>query len=145
MEGHEFNPPVVPARMPQASAVRLGAVTLCTVLASGLLAQVSPFAHAHAIVVKSTPAANSTVPAGTLEVAIAFNTRLDRARSRLVLADPAGEAAPVPLRRDSGATSIHGRADLANPGRWKLRWQVLAADGHITRGEIPFNVATPQR
>jgi len=25
-------------------------------------------------------------------------------------------------------------------GAYKLRWQVLAADGHITRGEISFEV-----
>ncbi|MBV8200512.1 MAG: copper resistance protein CopC, partial [Acidobacteria bacterium] len=27
------------------------------------------------------------------------------------------------------------------PGAYKLRWQVLAADGHITRGEVPFRVS----
>jgi methionine-rich copper-binding protein CopC len=25
-------------------------------------------------------------------------------------------------------------------GAYRLRWQVLASDGHITRGEIPFTV-----
>jgi methionine-rich copper-binding protein CopC len=25
-------------------------------------------------------------------------------------------------------------------GSYTLRWQVLASDGHISRGEIPFNV-----
>jgi methionine-rich copper-binding protein CopC len=27
------------------------------------------------------------------------------------------------------------------PGSYRLRWQVLALDGHITRGDIPFTVA----
>jgi methionine-rich copper-binding protein CopC len=27
------------------------------------------------------------------------------------------------------------------PGEYRLRWQVLASDGHITRGEIPFAVS----
>ena len=26
------------------------------------------------------------------------------------------------------------------PGRYRLRWQVLALDGHITRGDIPFTI-----
>jgi methionine-rich copper-binding protein CopC len=29
------------------------------------------------------------------------------------------------------------------PGDYRLRWQVLAYDGHITRGEIPFTVMHP--
>jgi len=28
-------------------------------------------------------------------------------------------------------------------GAYRLRWQVLASDGHITRGEIPFTVTSP--
>jgi methionine-rich copper-binding protein CopC len=32
------------------------------------------------------------------------------------------------------------RADDLKRGAYKLRWQVLAADGHITRGEIFFKV-----
>jgi methionine-rich copper-binding protein CopC len=31
------------------------------------------------------------------------------------------------------------RADLS-PGAYSVRWQVLAVDGHITRGEVPFTV-----
>jgi len=26
------------------------------------------------------------------------------------------------------------------PGAWRLRWQVLALDGHITRGDVPFAI-----
>ena len=31
-------------------------------------------------------------------------------------------------------------AQAGGTGRWRLRWQVLALDGHITRGDIPFEV-----
>jgi methionine-rich copper-binding protein CopC len=27
------------------------------------------------------------------------------------------------------------------PGAYVLRWQVLAVDGHITRGDVPFTVS----
>jgi hypothetical protein len=26
------------------------------------------------------------------------------------------------------------------PGRYAVHWQVLATDGHVTRGQIPFRV-----
>jgi methionine-rich copper-binding protein CopC len=42
------------------------------------------------------------------------------------------------------ATSVSRDVELANHRScsrpYKLRWQVLAADGHITRGEISFEV-----
>ncbi|MFI4981818.1 MAG: copper resistance protein CopC, partial [Nevskiales bacterium] len=31
-------------------------------------------------------------------------------------------------------------ADLATPGAYVVRWQVLSVDGHITRGDVPFTV-----
>jgi methionine-rich copper-binding protein CopC len=42
---------------------------------------------------------------------------------------------------------LSGRAHVAAEGRWKLRWQVLSLDGHITRGEVSFSVrdAAPAR
>jgi methionine-rich copper-binding protein CopC len=27
-----------------------------------------------------------------------------------------------------------------SPGKYAIHWQVLAVDGHITRGQIPFEV-----
>jgi hypothetical protein len=29
------------------------------------------------------------------------------------------------------------------PGAYVVRWQVLAVDGHITRGDVPFTVTAP--
>ena len=34
---------------------------------------------------------------------------------------------------------LTGRAELV-PGSYVLHWQVLAVDGHITRGDVPFTV-----
>jgi methionine-rich copper-binding protein CopC len=31
--------------------------------------------------------------------------------------------------------------DGLGSGAYRLRWQVLAVEGHITRGDIPFTVA----
>jgi methionine-rich copper-binding protein CopC len=113
-------------------------------LTAGLLlaaaALIAPGAHAHAIVVKSSPAPNAAIVPGSLAVTVTFNTRLDRARSRLSLEAPDGRTTTVMLRDDLAPTTLGGHSELATPGRWKLRWQVLAADGHITRGEIPFRV-----
>jgi methionine-rich copper-binding protein CopC len=115
--------------------VGAGFVTL-----AACLTIVPPAAQAHAIVVTSAPAANAVVPGGSLTITIGFNTRLDRVRSRLFVEGPDGVVTPVALSGDRGDTRLSGPAEVRTAGRWKVRWQVLAADGHITRGEIPFRV-----
>ena len=99
-------------------------------------------AHAHAIVVESTPAVGAEVPGPDVAVTLHYNNRIDKARSRLTLL--VGDK-PVKLAIDSdGAPDIlTTRATGLTPGTYRLRWQVLALDGHITRGEIPFTVTAP--
>lgn len=126
--------------MPTMSRSRGG---LC---ALALLAALAPgAARAHALVVSSEPASGGRLAAPPAEAVVRFNSRIDHARSQLLLA---------PVREGAGGTADERRLDLAAspdtelraalpplpPGRWRLRWQVLALDGHITRGDIPFQV-----
>lgn len=58
----------------------------------------------------------------------------------LRLARPDGSRASLPIRPDGPPDVVSAGAELA-PGAYTLRWQVLAVDGHITRGDVPFTVA----
>ena len=104
-----------------------------TLLASG--------AVAHAIATTAHPAAGSTVRAGTIDVGVEFNARIDRRRSRLLLHAPGGADAPVVPDERAPPNVMRGTASLGESGHWEVRWQVLSQDGHITRGVIPFDVA----
>ncbi len=97
-------------------------------------------AEAHAIVVGSKPAANGKVAQGPLEILLQFNSRIQIDLSRVDLVDPAGKVSALSIAEGSASGSLAARARADAVGRWKLRWQVLSADGHITRGEIPFVV-----
>jgi methionine-rich copper-binding protein CopC len=68
-----------------------------------------------------------------------FNSRIDRARSRLTLIG-ADRAQTVLALLPGPDDMLSARAVLAR-GRATVRWQVLALDGHITRGDVPFTVA----
>ena len=98
-------------------------------------------AAAHAIVVAASPAVDAQLHGSAIPVLLRFNSRIDQQRSRLSLihADGSSEALPLAPAEspDSLAATINGIA----PGNYRLRWQVLAVDGHITRGDIPFVVA----
>ncbi len=83
------------------------------------------------------------MPSGKIAFLLHFNSRIDRARSRLTLqgGDKAGGSAPsvLPVPDVGHPDVMTTSADLA-AGAYTLRWQVLAVDGHITRGEVPFTV-----
>ena len=99
-------------------------------------------AFAHAILVDSTPAVNTTIPAGHEAMTLRFNSRIDRERSRLTLIAPDKTETRLPIGKDGAADIMTTASDL-QPGAYTVRWQVLAIDGHITRGDVPFTVRAP--
>ncbi|WP_207791987.1 copper resistance CopC family protein [Siccirubricoccus phaeus] len=103
-------------------------------------------AAAHAVVIGSSPAAAAVLPALPGTVTIRFNSRIDHARSRLLLVPPEGEPLALALAPPGEHTVLEAAIPPSLPapaGGWRLRWQVLAIDGHITRGDIPFRLGTP--
>lgn len=98
-------------------------------------------ASAHAILMESHPAAGATVVAGATPVMVRFNSRIDHARSRLVLRQ--GQTDTVLPLHASTAPDLLAATAMVAPGTYTLRWQVLALDGHVTRGDVPFTVRAP--
>jgi methionine-rich copper-binding protein CopC len=99
-------------------------------------------ASAHAILMESTPALQATVPAGPVPVTLRFNSRIDRARSRVTLVRPGADPVVLPVPASGAEDRLETKADLP-PGPAVIRWQVLAVDGHITRGDVPITVTAP--
>jgi methionine-rich copper-binding protein CopC len=97
-------------------------------------------AWGHAIIVSARPAVGATLPQGELDVRLEFNSRIDRQRSRMTLRRPDGSESHVAFAADAPSNVLAGRAELTRAGGWKLDWQVLSVDGHITRGEVAFSV-----
>ena len=108
-------------------------------------------AHAHAILLESHPAAGEQIAPGTLPLSLRFNSRIDAERSRVTLIGPranstdtkGGAEAILPIIAAGSGEVIVATTTLA-PGFYLLRWQVLAVDGHITRGETRFSVSAPK-
>ncbi len=96
-------------------------------------------ALAHAILTGSTPATGGTIAAGHQALDFRYNSRIDHRRSRLTLTAPDGTQAVLPIAPASATNALDAQADL-KPGAYTLRWQALALDGHITRGDVPFTV-----
>ena len=123
----------MPIRPPQRFA---GAI----VLLIALLAVSQHRALAHAVLLSSTPQKNVVVSGPDIAISLKYNSRVDGARSSLSFLKPDGTVESVggltqPHPDELSATG-HGLAK----GAYVLRWQVLSSDGHITRGEVPFQV-----
>ncbi len=109
-----------------------------SILALGALAfiAVAPLG-AHAILLSAVPSSNGVVHGTKVQVRLQFNSRIDGKRSKLVLLLPSG--VEHALSADQLAPDVLGcDLDDLQPGAYAVRWQVLAEDGHITRGELPF-------
>jgi len=116
---------------------------LAALAASAWVALAASPTLAHAIIVEATPAVGATLHAGTVDVRLRFNSRIDRHRSRLTVLDGIGKETPVSIDDYTAADVITAHITGLAPGDYRLRWQVLALDGHITRGDIPFTVTAP--
>ncbi len=102
---------------------------------------VSRMVEGHAILKESSPAANSSVAGPDVPIRLKFNTRVDAGRSKLQLLHPDNSTSDLPVEKQSEADILTSKATGLKPGAHSIRWQVLAPDGHITRGEIPFKVS----
>src|SRR6185436_17335200 len=91
----------------------------------------------HAILLSAAPASDEIVHGSTVHIQLRFSSRIDVKRSRLILFLPGGAERLLTAEEASPGTLKSDVAQL-EPGRYLLRWQVLAEDGHITRGELPF-------
>ena len=100
-------------------------------------------AQAHAIIVDSSPSVGTEVPGPDVAVTLHYNNRIDKTRSRLTLMIGEQPFAKLPIDEGGAPDVITAKAMGLAPGAYRLRWQVLALDGHITRGEIPFVVTAP--
>lgn len=125
--------------MPLPSSLRILVVIVSLAAASAFTA--AP-AAAHAVIIDSVPAVDAAV-AGDSDVSLHFNSRIDHQRSRLTLIAPDGSASSLTIAPDSAPDIVAAKLTGLAPGQYRLRWLVLAIDGHLTRGDIRFSVKAP--
>ena len=100
----------------------------------------SPAAFAHAILVHSTPADQAIVHSHQVDVALEYDSRIDASRCTVRLTDSAGKAVPLQMEPSTKPAELKAVASNLANGKYQIYWQVLASDGHITRGDVAFTV-----
>jgi hypothetical protein len=105
-----------------------------------VLVLVPSVALAHAVLIQSTPTINATVEGPEVAVSMKFSLRVDGARSAVLLSPSDGKSKPLAIDRQGAPDILTTRITKLSPGEYAIHWQVLATDGHVTRGRIPFRV-----
>jgi methionine-rich copper-binding protein CopC len=109
-------------------------------LAALLLAAVAQPLWAHAVLMESSPKQNSSVKGPDVPIWLRFNARIDGGRSRLHLLAPDGWRHSLEGVKQPSPDTLTAQASGLKPVTYKMEWQVLASDGHISRGEVAFTV-----
>ena len=99
-----------------------------------------PPAQAHAIILETTPAQGSSGPAPH-QLVMRFNSRLERSLCSVQLVGPHKRSiALLRLEPDTAPDTLSYPLPALEPGEYQARWKVMAADGHVTEGTVPFTV-----
>ena len=106
----------------------------------GALLLFSGLIEGHAVLKESSPAANSKVAGPDVPILLKYNVRIDAKLSKLQLLNPDNSTSQLVIETQTSPDTLISKASGLKPGAYRIRWQVLAPDGHITRGEIPFTV-----
>jgi methionine-rich copper-binding protein CopC len=110
------------------------------IVAAVVLVLVPRVALAHAVLIQSTPAINATIEGPEVAVSMKFSLRVDGVRSTVLLSTSDGKSKPLTIDRQGAPDTLTTHATKLSPGDYAIHWQVLATDGHVTRGRIPFRV-----
>ena len=97
-------------------------------------------AYAHAVLVSSQPTVNGKVSGPEVAVLLKYNSRVDMEHSTLTLLTPDGRVQKIVIEGEPEPGVLSAKLTGLVKGAYVLRWQVLATDGHITRGKVPFQV-----
>jgi methionine-rich copper-binding protein CopC len=120
--------------VPRSKRTRVFAVALG--LVAVVLSVQAPAVNAHAILVDSTPAQNSVIASPNPVI----HLRVDGPRSRILLMCPDASVRQLSIDRQTSPEILTSGTSSLRPGDYRIHWQVLAVDGHISTGEILFTV-----
>jgi copper resistance protein C len=106
----------------------------------GIANLASPVAWAHAVLLSAQPGENSTVSGPDVAVLLKYNSRVDTQHSTLTLLAPDGKVEKVAIGGQPAPELLSAKLTGLVKGAYELRWQVLAIDGHVTRGKVLFQI-----
>jgi methionine-rich copper-binding protein CopC len=111
-----------------------------------LVACFSPLAvFSHAILVKSQPAADSTMTQSPKQVDVWFNDKVGSEYKALAVIDSAGKRMDNKdiVQETFDPSHLYITVPDLAPGTYTVRYRVVSLDTHIVTGKFKFTIKTP--
>ncbi len=107
-----------------------------------LIVAFAPRLWAHAFPTRSEPKVGSEINAPPASVKIWFDGEIEPAFSSMQLIGPNGkEVAPVESKVDQKDPALLTLSlPKIEPGKYQVKWEVVAKDGHRTEGDFTFKL-----
>jgi methionine-rich copper-binding protein CopC len=111
-------------------------------LAFGAALATPSLAHAHAMLVRSDPAAGATISTSPTAITISFTQRVDAGRCSVELDGPNGDQVALGALAATGDGSILSApiSGALSAGAYRVRWRATNMEGHQTSGDFEFRV-----
>lgn len=97
-------------------------------------------AWSHAIVIDSSPAHGDVLSTAPTALMLQFNALIELSVTSVVLLGLDGQEWTLNVSAAEKAGSINATLPSLEPGVYTAVYRLLAADGHITEGEIRFTL-----
>jgi len=97
------------------------------------------FVSAHAYIYQSSPLANAVLDSSPSQIKLTFTEKIDTKMSSVTLENSAGSEVKGTLSSDGDQTLILTIPKLEQ-GVYKVKWQVLSLDTHVTDGSFQFSI-----
>jgi copper transport protein len=110
-------------------------------VAIGLVLAVRSVAHAHATLIRATPAAGAVLLSPPETVRLLFDEPLDISVSRVAVVDAGGRDHTVSVALDPhDVHALITRLPTLADGAYRVEWSTVSADGHAVSGSYVFRV-----
>ena len=128
-------------RAPQRLATALAAAIFALSFLTPTLFTAAP-ASAHAHLVTSSPSAGAVLATRPSEVVLTFDQPIQAfpGANGIVVTGPESSHWACGRARINGNTLTASMSELGAPGRYRIDYRVLGADGHPITGSVPINI-----
>jgi copper transport protein len=124
--------------------VSLRRSAFCGVLVSAFLAASAPAASAHAILLRTQPGPQTTVPQAPTDVRLEFSESVEAAFGAIRVFDVDGHRVDQgSIRSEPGRRAVLIAVPHLKDGTYTVTWRVISADGHPVHGGFQFYVGGP--
>lgn len=94
----------------------------------------------HGVLIESSPSHGAILKTSPAVISLRFNATLEPSITQVSLVDVKNHTQALTITNESTVERIVATVPPLSPGVYRVTFQVLATDGHVTEGSIRFTI-----